>query len=468
MKAKILAIIILLAVAVTALPILPQKKAVAAVPTIETNAPFIAAAIQTAANTTVKNVQDLNKWLQTFITSTLRRQILDVIVDQIIAYIQGGDKPKFVTDWKGFLEDAGQAAVGDFVQELGLGFLCQPFNLEVQLFLLPVKRFAQRAQCTLDQIVGNINAFRQDFRAGGWIGYSASWEPQNNFFGTLIMALQEREIRRGAEQAAAYNEAQSGGGFLGAKDSRGNIVTPGATLGAVTAKAIGSDIDFILNAEQIGDYASAIASALINRVLTEGIAAVQTSISGSQNTQTQYNNIVQNNFNFNKSATLNSIDMTLVPRQQAAVIIDALIQKLTSYKSDLQRIHDALTTIGRAICTPQGPGQSVNVDQTKAEITADIAEADSTLAQLQGDKVENDTIIAALLDAINRINRLSNDNAGLTELTNINNEIYALLNAPEASNFKSAIEALDETVTQEISAALATYNQRLLICQTAN
>src|SRR3989338_7787910 len=64
---------------------------------------------------------DIFKWLQKFALSTLKKRVLDVMVDQVVTSIQGGGKPQFVTDWKGFLQDASQAAVGDFAQEFGAG-----------------------------------------------------------------------------------------------------------------------------------------------------------------------------------------------------------------------------------------------------------------------------------------------------------------------------------------------------------
>jgi len=140
--------------------------------------------------------QDFSTELQTYeqsfidamwdvFVNVLKRQVIGQMVDQTVAWIQGDGKPKFVTDWKGLLEDAGQAAAGEFAKELGLGFLCQPFSAQLQIALLPVKKFSKRAECTLDKIVGNINNFREDFRNGGWIAYSESWKPQNNLTSTI-------------------------------------------------------------------------------------------------------------------------------------------------------------------------------------------------------------------------------------------------------------------------------------------
>ncbi|TSC82522.1 MAG: Uncharacterized protein G01um101419_568 [Parcubacteria group bacterium Gr01-1014_19] len=223
------------------------------------------------------------QWAEEFVQTVLQKAILDVVVDQIITYIQGGGKPQFVTDWQGFLEDAGQRAAGDFVKSLGAGFLCEPFSLELQIAFTggEGKKFSEEAECTLDDIVENIENFGNDFREGGWIAYGESWKVQNNFIGGFINITERLGLEKEAAELAALNEAASGKGFLSTKkcttDSAGKktckLVTPGSTLGDLTSKALGSDIDFLLNAEQLGDYVSAIVDALLNRVIEEGLAA---------------------------------------------------------------------------------------------------------------------------------------------------------------------------------------------------
>ncbi len=223
------------------------------------------------------------QWAEEFVQTFLQKAILDVVVDQIITYIQGGGKPQFVTDWKGFLEDAGQRAVGDFVKSLGAGFLCEPFSLELQIAFGggSKKKFSEEAKCTLDDIIENVENFSNDFREGGWIAYGETWKVQNNFVSSFINISEKLGLEKEAAELAALNEAVSGKGFLSSKkcttDSQGKktckLVTPGSTLGDLTSKALGSDIDFLLNADQLGDYVSAIVDALLNRVIEEGLAA---------------------------------------------------------------------------------------------------------------------------------------------------------------------------------------------------
>src|SRR3989338_1992098 len=52
---------------------------------------------------------------------TLKKMILDRLVDFLIAFINGGYKGGFVVDWDQLLEDAKQNAVGELARQLGAG-----------------------------------------------------------------------------------------------------------------------------------------------------------------------------------------------------------------------------------------------------------------------------------------------------------------------------------------------------------
>ena len=221
------------------------------------------------------------------IRDVVAKIIGDWIVDQVVIWIQGGGKPRFVTDWKKFTRDAVNAGVGEAVSQTGAAFLCSPFKLQVQIALLPVKRFQQRLECTLDGIVKNINNFFGDFRNGNWIAYRQLWYPQNNYYGTLIMVHDEAVARALAEKNAAEEEAIAGQGFMGVRKCRlvvnaenpegyekCSIVTPGYAVGETVAEAITTDIRW---AENIKSWTSAVVNALINaaiqKVMKKGLAS---------------------------------------------------------------------------------------------------------------------------------------------------------------------------------------------------
>src|SRR3989344_6400390 len=106
-------------------------------------------------------IEDLFKQL----LAILKKQILDMMVDQIVVWIQGGGEPRFITDWSAFLGDAANQATGVFIDDLGLTELCSPgnFKIAIQAYLIPQRKFSKSAKCTLNDVVANIEAFAEDF-----------------------------------------------------------------------------------------------------------------------------------------------------------------------------------------------------------------------------------------------------------------------------------------------------------------
>lgn len=209
----------------------------------------------------------------------IKKRFFDMIVDQIVIWIQGGGKPLFVQDWRAFLAQYGNVVTGDIVMELGLGAVCSPFGFQLQLAVMQPPRFSSQISCSLDKIVGNMVLFYNNFRTGGFIAYNEAWQPRNNFYGALILAMDEKETKINDRRFAAMQEAQAGMGFLGTKkcDASGHcfITTPGTTIGAAAAKVVGADIDYLVNAETFASYVAAISDALINRLIREGVGGLQ-------------------------------------------------------------------------------------------------------------------------------------------------------------------------------------------------
>lgn len=267
-------------------------------------APNVSTAISTAAETR----QSLFEWAQEFVLEKLKKKILDMIVDDIVRWVQGGGNPKFVTDWGKFFEDAGNVALRDLATRVGGAGLCEPFkqNILNSLLVRPPERFSNSSYgssitCTLDDIVGNVESFYADFDNGGWAAYNASWQVENNPISVLIITESAKYQTIAAAQKNAEIEALTGRGFLSAKicfedpkstgpDLDGDkvkgdvastcrITTPGSTIGDLVGKAVGSDIDYIVNAQQLAAYVSAITDALWNRLIHEtgGLANTSTS-----------------------------------------------------------------------------------------------------------------------------------------------------------------------------------------------
>ena len=307
---KIIALVFTALIIVSIAP----KSASASVPTWELNP---------AVTGDIVNFEEMTfQWAFMLAGEVLKRQLLNMMVDQIVAYIQGGGTPKFITDWPGFFRDAVDQASGKFLQQIGLSQLCSPFKPLLSRAFIPIPTFTERTSCTLSQVGVNIDVFLKDFRQGNWIAWQEMvLRPQNNIYGAYIMAWDQYEIEKSAAQKAAESEAQAGKGFLSVRggclekdyttynkckeacekdypdDKEGlakcvvacdvttckkrGIVTPGSVVGDLAAKAVGSKIDNIISAKDFAAYASAIVNAVIDRVFVEGIGLLHTAFSSS-------------------------------------------------------------------------------------------------------------------------------------------------------------------------------------------
>jgi|GEM_PF-3274774 len=171
----------------------------------------------------------------------LKKQLLDRIADQTLEWINNDfrGQPRFITNFGDVFEDSYQAAVGDVARDIGLGKLCdEKLSLKLQLNLQSPtrKKFTQETSCTLDKIVGNIDSFKEDFRNGGWIGYTESLSPSNNRFGLELLAMDKVMYNSQKNENVAAQEVSAGSGFNGEKvcdrwelnlvDKKTNTVVP--------------------------------------------------------------------------------------------------------------------------------------------------------------------------------------------------------------------------------------------------
>ena len=296
---------IILVLLVAVLVLMAPKPASSATLTFETNPALVKGQTLfqsiTSVATGASKIQTFFEWAFRVATEALKRQLLNMMVDQIVSWIQGGGKPKFITDWNGFLTDAADQAGGQFIQELGLGQLCSAFGPQLKAAFIPIPTFSDRSSCTLSQVGANLDAFLKDFRNGGWAAWNEMvLKPQNNVYGAYLIAWDEKNRRESAAQKAAAAEAQAGKGFLSVKRciqshtvenpetaqletvcDKYETITPGAVVGDLAAQAVGSDIDWLVNANDLGAYVSAITNAILNRMFAEGIGLLHSALSTS-------------------------------------------------------------------------------------------------------------------------------------------------------------------------------------------
>jgi len=324
--------------------------------------------------------EKIARWVKEDLVKSLRdviaKRIIDYIVDQTIVWIQGGGQPKFVTDWDGFLKDAANIAFDQVIKDVGLAQLCSPFKLQVQISLLPVQQFQQRIDCTLDDVVKNIEDFYNDFEKGGWIAYNETWQPQGNYYGEMLMIHDEMITRGALAKEAAEKEALAGKGFLSVKkcleqDEEGTcikeeIVTPGDTVGVAVASAITSDTQWAAN---IQSWTAALINAVINRVIKEGVGVMKGSeeSSGSSYYPSEYQSVADLEIESEKQQQINEVKKFVNEWQY---LYNAKSKSL-SYSEQLKVI---LVKIKKLNCQPAVSDSEIqavqaDIDRLKTETT---------------------------------------------------------------------------------------------------
>ena len=160
------------------------------------------------ANETINSVTNLVNTVSTLLDE-LKSYVLDGLAwdimkravigmaDSMVKWINNGfeGRPQFVQNIEEFLRDQADAALGEYIQNLGeLGsFLCDPFKLDVSIALTIAldNRHQPAPTCTLTEIVDNFDDFssgaRGSFSAGGWDDwFDITSNPETNTaFGAL-------------------------------------------------------------------------------------------------------------------------------------------------------------------------------------------------------------------------------------------------------------------------------------------
>ena len=281
------------------------------------------AVLSTAGEMISQNAGEYATWAAGVVLNNLLHQLLGQLTNDITDWIKNGGEPRFMSEGFGnYLKDAADNAIGNFIDNyLGAGWLCESFDLDIKLALLDVPTFESEVECSLSDIIDNLDDFYNDFSKGGWKGWIELTKPQGNFFGALLLAQGEKtKVEAEAKEEA---EKESSNGFLGQKectwrdqsgttievqqDVRGTprlpdvcmgtptpgvvrpcvvsckTLTPASVISDIANKSINSTYDTYnaqltaatANAGPYQVYVQATANAMINRVLTEGVGLLR-------------------------------------------------------------------------------------------------------------------------------------------------------------------------------------------------
>lgn len=240
---------------------------------------------------------ELKEWALDGVAFAIANIAIQNISRSIVEWINSGfqGSPAFVTDLGGFLTDVGDRQMGRFIQELGLGFMCSPFKLDVMVALDLQYRSARNYedQCTLTDVINNVDGFFSNnaLGDGGWESwFSLTTRPENNPYGALVLAQQQSSIRLSNAKGEQSQILSFGRGFLSFKEcddigegdveQHCTISTPGSVIETQLNEALGYGADRLKVADEINEIIGALFAQLAQQVFSGGGGLLGLSQSG--------------------------------------------------------------------------------------------------------------------------------------------------------------------------------------------
>lgn len=310
-----------------------------------TNVQTAATVVETIAGWVAEAWRFIDSTVLRVLLATLKKQLLDEITRETVRWVQNGEKPLFLQKPGKVFEEAADEAAGEVIQQIGGDQLCRGIPFNVNFYLSQPNTTKKQASCTLTQVVNNLESFKKDFKTGGWLGYTNLLQPQNNQYGIEILtgqALERAVAQKTQEETLKQNinlgfnseictkyqlissvteqpmpnlwnvDAKEDGSDPGLPYSfsftartrsfgtktytaadkvkwkcvENKTTTPGRTIAEGLNKSLGSNIDFIVNSDDLTNVLAAVLDAAFNRLVKDGVDGVKTGLAklSSENT----------------------------------------------------------------------------------------------------------------------------------------------------------------------------------------
>ncbi len=268
-------------------------------------------------------VDNIKVFLLDTIASTVAKVVLQKITASTVEWINNGfeGNPSYITDPEGFLTDVGDEVVGKYIMgdvqncktntdtgELEctgapygseLASLCSPFSLDVRLALLQNFTKPYSPECTLSDVVKNIDTAVDDLSDtwdwNSWLEITQN--PNNNAYGAYMEASYNINKSIQEKQDTWNQELDWGQGFKPFKqcedvdvcdadgcrtEQKCENVTMGTTIANQLDKSLGLGQDTLVVADSINQIVSAALTQIITAAMSsEGVRGLSKKKNGS-------------------------------------------------------------------------------------------------------------------------------------------------------------------------------------------
>lgn len=205
-------------------------------------------------------------------------QILQATTDWVRNGFEGN--PAYATDPAQFFTDIADNVAGEFIAGSDLGFLCSPFQTKIRLALQQYYTQRRRFQCSFTSVIGNLDAFYNDFSQGGWDGWFVM--TQNDFgnpYGSYLQGQIELDNRVARAVGIQDKQLSWNSGFLSWSEcikvepetqqciKRGPVQTPGKVIESQLEGVLGSGMRQLELADEFDELVSALFAQLLKQVV---------------------------------------------------------------------------------------------------------------------------------------------------------------------------------------------------------
>lgn len=316
------------------------------------------AQIQSAYNA----AQEIYERNQSKIAMYLANIMLSAITDSIIRWINSGFKgsPSFITDPTSFFLGVADKELGKIINELGAGFLCSPFKLDIQLSLM-MTYYAKRdyqPECTLTKVVNNIENFLSgDFTQGGWDGWFHTFaSTDNNPNSALLRAETELGVRIKNAQGQELSLLNWGAGFFsfrsctnvaGSSEQKCDVSTPGKVLENQLNSSFRNGQERLIVADKIDMIIAAAFAQLVPRIISGAAGLLGYGSSGVRNEITTYENSATISAGSNPyEASLEQEEEAVKESQEILDIINAMeLMVAAQCNGDVSPLYSAMPSL---------------------------------------------------------------------------------------------------------------------------
>lgn len=220
----------------------------------------------------------------------LAKKIVSSMVQSLVDWINSGfnGSPAFVQDLGGFLTNAADEAIGEYISKLGSvgSFICSPFRLDVQISVQLAYDVSRRGdpapKCSLSNIVDNFEQFLAgDFSQGGWTNwFEITANPETlTPYGAMLTAQDGARAAIINAKGEKLAELDFGQGFLSGKicqmvngttgpQKKCKISKPGTVIKASLDQHLGAGLSSLIAADEINEVVGALIGQIANKAVT--------------------------------------------------------------------------------------------------------------------------------------------------------------------------------------------------------